>query len=217
MLEIRNLTFGYTKNLIIKDFSLVVKAGERVAIQGKSGSGKSTILRIISGLERVSKGSVWLDGQNMTNIPTFQRNIRYVFQSYALFPHMTVEKNIFYGLKHHERIAHKAFVDKVIQLFNIAHLLKSYPHQLSGGEQQRVAIARSLVTKPKVLLLDEPFSALDAELRASIRQDVLNALSEFNITTILVTHDIEDANAICQRVINLEQISDEMTIKKVSL
>lgn len=203
MLEIKDVSFGYTEDLVISNFSLTVKQGERVAIQGKSGSGKSTILRLISGLEEVKSGHIYLNGNEITNTPTYQRHIGYVFQNFALFPHMTVRKNIQYGIPTKEMEHTQIFMNHLIEMFNIGPLLDKYPHQISGGEQQRVAVARTLVTKPKVLLLDESFSALDTELKESVRRDVLLALDELNITTILVTHDIEDAQALCHRIITI--------------
>lgn len=204
MLKLNNISFGYTKELIINNFSLEIKKGERVAIQGRSGSGKSTILRIIAGLEKPRKGTIYLDDEIINDTPTFKRNIGYVFQDFSLFPHMKIKENILYGMNNKKSDSNKEFFNRLIKMFKIEELLHKYPHQISGGEQQRVAIARSLATKPKLLLLDESFSALDTELKDSVRTDVLNALKEFNITTILVTHDVDDASVLCNRTIILK-------------
>lgn len=202
MIRLENITFEYDKKTPILDhFNLVVNKGEIVAIQGVSGLGKSTILRLIAGLEKVDSGKIFFDDQCVNNVPTNQRNVGFVFQSHALFPHLTVRKNIGYGLFKTSTSKRSELVEEVSKQLNIENLLKRYPHEISGGQKQRVAIARSLVTKPKILLLDEPFTGLDQELKDKIRMDIKKVLDASNITTIIVTHDIDDAKALGARII----------------
>ncbi len=202
MIEVKNIYFEYDKKTkVINDFSMRVDEGEIVTIQGSSGLGKSTILRIIAGLEKPKSGKVLIDNIDITNLPTNRRNVGYVFQNHALFPHLTVRKNIAYGLPNTSD--KEKMIKDVAEKVEVLELLDRYPHEISGGQKQRVAIARSLVTKPKVLLLDEPFTGLDQNLKVTIRRDVQKILNKFNITTILVTHDLEDAKALVSRVIQL--------------
>jgi len=204
MIKLDNVTFEYDKQTpVLKDFNLTVEKGEIVAIQGKSGLGKSTILRLIAGLEKVNNGKIYINDICINDVPTNKRQVGYVFQNHALFPHLTVGKNIQYGLFNKSSIERKQLVEEVSKKVNINELLDRYPHEISGGQKQRVAIARSLVTKPKVLLLDEPFTGLDQELKSKIRTDIREILKTFNITTILVTHDIEDAKALGARIIHI--------------
>ncbi len=204
MIKLDNVTFEYDKQTpVLKDFNLTVEKGEIVAIQGKSGLGKSTILRLIAGLEKVNNGKIYINDICINDVPTNKRQVGYVFQNHALFPHLTVGKNIQYGLFNKSSIERKQLVEEVSKKVNIFELLGRYPHEISGGQKQRVAIARSLVTKPKVLLLDEPFTGLDQELKSKIRTDIREILKTFNITTILVTHDIEDAKALGARIIHI--------------
>ena len=204
MIKLNNVTFEYDKQTpVLKDFNLTVEKGEIVAIQGKSGLGKSTILRLIAGLEKVNNGKIYINDICINDVPTNKRQVGYVFQNHALFPHLTVGKNIQYGLFNKSSIERKQLVEEVSKKVNIFELLGRYPHEISGGQKQRVAIARSLVTKPKVLLLDEPFTGLDQELKSKIRTDIREILKTFNITTILVTHDIEDAKALGARIIHI--------------
>lgn len=204
MIEIKNLSFEYDKKTqVLDDFTMTVQTGEIVAIQGKSGLGKSTILRIIAGLETPNSGKVFIDGVDITSLPTNKRNVGYVFQNHALFPHLTIRKNIGYGLVHTSN--RMEVIQEIAKKVEVEDLLDRYPHQISGGQKQRVAIARSLVTKPNVLLLDEPFTGLDQSLKSQIREDILKILMDFNITTILVTHDIEDAIALKSRIISIEK------------
>lgn len=204
MITLKNITFAYDKNTkVLSDFSLNVAPGEIIAIQGRSGQGKSTILRIIAGLEQPLSGDVYIDQERINDIPTNKRNVGYVFQNHALFPHLSIRKNIEYGLQGFSKIKRQELVEEIADKVEISELLDRYPHEISGGQKQRVAIARSLVVKPKVLLLDEPFTALDQELKQTIRQDIRHILELFKITTILVTHDIADAEALNAKVINL--------------
>jgi len=202
MIRLENVSFEYDKKTpILYDFNLTVKEGEIVAIQGRSGLGKSTILRLIAGLEKVDSGKIYFDQVCINDLPTNQRSIGYVFQNHALFPHLTIGKNIAYGLFKENASERKTLVEEVSQKLSIQDLLGRYPHEISGGQKQRVAIARSLITKPKVLLLDEPFTGLDPELKIQIRMDIKKILKTSNITSIIVTHDIDDAKALGARIV----------------
>ncbi|MCR8685470.1 ABC transporter ATP-binding protein [Campylobacter ureolyticus] len=187
-LELKNISFSYKKDQnLISNLNFSLQKGKRLAILGESGSGKSTILRLISGFENLDSGEIWLNGQNITFLPPNKRNIGYLFQDYALFPHLKVWQNIGFGIKND-----KKRVDEMLELIRMSEYRDLYPHALSGGQQQRVALARALAIKPKLLLLDEPFSALDADLRTKIRTDIKEILDSLEITSILVTHDLDD-------------------------
>lgn len=204
MLSLENISFSYdNKTKVLEHFNLEVEEGEVLAIKGPSGCGKSTILRLIAGLESVQTGTIKLDGNDITKIPTNKRNIGFVFQSLAIFPHLTVRKNIEFGLKNMTKSEKDALVEDIAEKVDIKEMLDRYPHQISGGQKQRVAIARSLIVKPKVLLLDEPFTALDEDLKEHVRKDIKRILDLFNITTVLVTHDKTDAIALNAKIINL--------------
>lgn len=209
--EIKNLYFKY-KNAqedTIKDFTLNIAEGEILSILGKSGSGKSTVLRLLAGLERPSQGVIKINNQVMVNQNSFlfpeNRGVGMVFQDYALFPHMTVEQNIKYGLKRLSKKEQDERVKEVLQLVNLEDLKKRYPYELSGGQQQRIALARALAPKPSILLLDEPFSNLDADLQIKIRDELKIILKKAGITSIFVTHDREDAKALADSVVVLEK------------
>ncbi|MEM1679333.1 MAG: ABC transporter ATP-binding protein [Ignisphaera sp.] len=183
--------------------SFDVERGEYIVILGPSGCGKTTLLRIIAGLYDPDEGSIVIDGRDVTPLPPHKRGVSLMFQSYALFPHMNVMENIVYGLKVKKVPLNDARrkVKEIASLLGIDDLLDRYPHQLSGGQQQRVALARALVVEPKVLLLDEPLSNLDAKIRARIRHELRNLLRGLKITTIHVTHDQEEAMALADRII----------------
>lgn len=204
MLRIENLSFSYNKkDVILHEFNLALKQGEIVTIKGPSGCGKSTILRLIAGLEQVEHGSIYINEKLMNNVPTHKRNVGFVFQSLAVFPHLTVFDNIAFGLTVQTKQQKKELVYEIAKKVDLEDMLDRYPHEISGGQRQRVAIARSLIVKPNILLLDEPFTALDEELKASVREDIKRILDSFKITTILVTHDINDAIALDSKVIEL--------------
>ena len=188
MLSLKNINFYYGKNKILDDVSFNVDKGEIIAVLGSSGSGKSTLLNIICGLETVSSGSIFLNGKDITNLECEKRNIGLVFQDYALFPHLTVEKNVGFALKSSK----DPIIDSMLDLVKMKNFKKRYPYELSGGEKQRVAIARSLAAKPSILLLDEPFSNLDANLKEEVKKDIKEILKKSNTTAVIVTHDIED-------------------------
>jgi iron(III) transport system ATP-binding protein len=203
MLKVDNISFGYDQNLIINNFYLDVKKGECIGIKGNSGTGKSTILRLIAGLEKTMSGKIIIDGKDVTDTPTFNRNVGYVFQSFGLFPHLSVKNNILFGIKHLPKNERQKKLKNVVKMLEIDKYLDRFPHELSGGQKQRVAIARSLVLDPKVLLLDEPFSSLDSEIKEKIRVEIKTILNKVGITTILVTHDIQDSNVICDRIVEI--------------
>ena len=185
---------------VLNNISLTLKKGEFATLLGQSGCGKSTLLRSIAGLEGVDVGRILIDGKDITNLSPRQREVGMVFQSYALFPNMTVFDNIAYGLKMKKVKNIKSRVKKMIDMVDLIGKEESYPHQLSGGQQQRVALARALVMEPKVLLLDEPLSALDAKIRKSLQKELKRIQKELDITTIFVTHDQEEAMTMSDRI-----------------
>jgi ABC-type Fe3+/spermidine/putrescine transport system ATPase subunit len=200
--SVRGLSKSFKKTRVLEDVSFDVAAGEALVLLGASGSGKTTILRIIAGLEQPDSGSVIMHGKDVTDLPARERGVGVIFQSYALFPRMTVEKNIGYGLR--IRGARRREVrDKVARLLELVHLedhRKKYPQQLSGGQQQRVAIARTLAYEPQVLLFDEPFGALDAQTRIRLRREIRGLLRKVNVTAIFITHDQEEALELGDRI-----------------
>ncbi|MGE7903261.1 ABC transporter ATP-binding protein [Peribacillus sp. NPDC094092] len=197
---IDQVTKGYENQVVLNDISLILKKGEFATLLGQSGCGKSTLLRSIAGLDGVDIGRILIDGKDITNLSPRQREVGMVFQSYALFPNMTVFDNIAYGLKMNKVKNVKSRVKKMIDMVDLIGKEDSYPHQLSGGQQQRVALARALVMEPKVLLLDEPLSALDAKIRKSLQKELKRIQKELDITTIFVTHDQEEAMTMSDRI-----------------
>ena len=197
---IDQVTKGYENQVVLNDISLTLKKGEFATLLGQSGCGKSTLLRSIAGLEDVDVGRILIDGKDITNLSPRQREVGMVFQSYALFPNMSVFDNIAYGLKMKKVKNIKSKVKKMIDMVDLIGKEESYPHQLSGGQQQRVALARALVMEPKVLLLDEPLSALDAKIRKSLQKELKRIQKELDITTIFVTHDQEEAMTMSDRI-----------------
>ncbi|NHC41725.1 ABC transporter ATP-binding protein [Bacillus sp. MM2020_1] len=197
---IDQVTKGYDNQVVLNNISLTLNKGEFVTLLGQSGCGKSTLLRSIAGLEDVDVGRILIDGTDITNLSPRQREVGMVFQSYALFPNMNVFDNIAYGLKMKKAKNIDSRVKKMIEMVDLNGKEKSYPHQLSGGQQQRVALARALVMEPKVLLLDEPLSALDAKIRKNLQKELKRIQKELDITTIFVTHDQEEAMTMSDRI-----------------
>src|ERR1700682_1155287 len=197
------LTKRYEDALAVDSINLHVAAGEFVSFLGPSGCGKTTTLRMIAGFDLPTSGRITLDGADITERPPNQRNVGMVFQSYALFPNMTVGENVGFGVKVAKKPASeiKQRVDEMLNLIKLPALGNRYPYQLSGGQQQRVALARALAIKPQVLLLDEPLSALDAKIRASLRGEIRDLQRKLGITTIYVTHDQEEALAMSDRIV----------------
>lgn len=191
----------------LDQISLEMDSGELVALLGPSGCGKTTLLRIIAGLESADTGRIYLDGQDATDVPVRERGIGFVFQNYALFPSMTVADNISFGLRMLPKAErpHKAHIAKTVaellDLIQLGSLADRYPAQLSGGQRQRVALARALAIKPKVLLLDEPFGALDAKVRKELREWVRELHHELKITSVFVTHDQDEAAEVADRIV----------------
>ena len=202
-LDIEHLHKQFTTLTAVADFNLQVKQGEFISLLGSSGCGKTTALRMIAGFEPPTGGKITLNGQEITRKAANQRNIGMVFQSYALFPNMTVADNIGFGLRIKKQSPEKiqSRVNELLNLIQLPDKGPSYPYQLSGGQQQRVALARALAIEPQVLLLDEPLSALDAKTRVELRQEIRNIQQQLNMTTIYVTHDQEEALSLSDRIV----------------
>ncbi len=195
-----NLSFGKTH--VLKGIDLHINAGEFFAFLGPSGCGKTTLLRLLAGFETAQTGKVIIGDQEMSYLPPWQRNLGMVFQSYALWPHMTIRKNVAFGLEERRvpRDQIKERTNRALELVGLLDLADRRPSQLSGGQQQRVALARTIVVEPQVLLLDEPLSNLDAKLRIQMRHELLDLQRKLSITTIFVTHDQEEANTMADRI-----------------
>jgi putative spermidine/putrescine transport system ATP-binding protein len=204
-LELRGVSKSFGSVTAVKGFSLEIQKGSLVSFLGPSGCGKTTTLRMIAGFETPDEdgGAVLLDGEDITRLPPNRRDIGMVFQSYALFPNMSVRGNVAFGLRMHRLSRQDADrrVAEMLELVRLEETAHRYPHQLSGGQQQRIALARALAIRPRVLLLDEPLSALDAEVRVALRGEVRRIQSELGITTVYVTHDQEEALSISDRVV----------------
>ncbi|MBI1170779.1 ATP-binding cassette domain-containing protein [bacterium] len=202
-LDLSGLRKSYGANAVVKSFDLTVEKGEFVSLLGPSGCGKTTVLRMVAGFETPSAGTVRIDGQEVTGLKPNQRNIGMVFQAYALFPNLTVAQNVAFGLKIKGMPAGETRdrVADMLRLIGLPEMGSRYPFQLSGGQQQRVALARALAPQPRVLLLDEPLSALDAKIRVSLRAELREIQQKLGITTIFVTHDQEEALSISDRVV----------------
>jgi len=201
-LELEHITKYFGRTAAVMDISLSVEQGEFLTLLGPSGCGKTTILRMVAGFETPSAGNILLDGDDITNRSASKRPMGMVFQSYALFPHMTAEQNIAFGLsiKRTPRDVITRRCAELLDLVGLSDKGRSFPHQLSGGQQQRVALARALAVEPKVLLLDEPLSALDAKVRVSLRNEIRRIQQQLKMTAIYVTHDQEEALAISDRI-----------------
>lgn len=198
----KNINKSFGSNHVLKGIDLEVKKGELLTLLGPSGCGKSTLLRCLAGLEDVQEGVILLEDQEITHVDARLRQIGMVFQQYSLFPNMTVEQNLVFGLKIKKisKAEIKREVDGVLKMVGLEDKASAYPSQLSGGQQQRVALARAIVTKPKVLLLDEPLSAIDAKLRKSLQVEIRRIQKDLNITTIFVTHDQDEAMVMSDRI-----------------
>ena len=201
-LQIKGLVKKFGDNYAVKHIDLNIDQHEIFALLGSSGCGKSTLLRMLAGMETPTEGSIILDGQDITKLAPYDRPINMMFQSYALFPHMTVAQNIAFGLKQDKVPADeiKVRVDEMLRLVQMSQYAQRKPHQLSGGQQQRVALARSLAKRPKLLLLDEPLGALDKKLRQQTQLELVNTLEKVGVTCIMVTHDQEEAMTMASRV-----------------
>jgi spermidine/putrescine transport system ATP-binding protein len=202
MVELRGVTRRFGNVVAVDDVSLQIAAGEFLTLLGPSGCGKTTLLRLIAGFDSPTTGTVWLEGADVSRLPPYRRPVNQVFQSYALFPHLTVAENVGFGLKM-QGVAKTETAERVQQalaLVSLAGLDARRPHQLSGGQKQRVALARALVCRPKVLLLDEPLSALDAKLRLTMQLELKRLQRQLGITFVFVTHDQEEALTMSDRI-----------------
>ena len=201
-LQIRQLTKRFGDVVAVDAVSLAVKKGEIFALLGSSGCGKSTLLRMLAGFEKASSGTIFLGGVDIATFPPYRRPINMMFQSYALFPHLSVWDNIAFGLKREgmAKAPMRARVDEMLGLVQLRELAQRKPHQLSGGQQQRVALARSLAKRPQLLLLDEPLGALDRKLREQTQFELVNIIEEVGVTCVMVTHDQEEAMTMASRI-----------------
>lgn len=206
-LELKNISKKFSGVVAVDDFTLDIKKGSLVSFLGPSGCGKTTTLRMVAGFEQPDSGTIRLDGVEITSVPPNKRDIGMVFQAYALFPNLTVSQNVAFGLEMRKKPASeiKKTVDQTLEMVRLQETAKRYPHQLSGGQQQRIALARALAIKPRVLLLDEPLSALDAKVRVALRGEIRRIQSELAITTIYVTHDQEEALSISDQVVVMDK------------
>jgi iron(III) transport system ATP-binding protein len=201
MFKAENISINFSNQVILDEANFAINEGEIIAMLGDSGSGKSSVLKFLAGLNNNQKGNVSLDGENLTIdgvhiVSPDKRNIGMVFQDYALFPHMNVKKNIEFGISHLSRRERKSILESLLSLIELEGIEKKYPHQLSGGEQQRVALARALAKKPKLLLMDEPFSSLDARHKKDLIAKVRDILKKTNTASIFVTHDKKEASGL---------------------
>ena len=200
MLELKNVKKSYDGTVVLKNISLDIGEGEIVSILGPSGCGKTTLLNLILGIVDADGGRIIFNGEDLTDVPMEKRGFNIVFQDYALFPNLNVYQNITYGLRNKPEISSKEEVEELIRLLGLEEHLTKRLGQLSGGQKQRVALARTMVMKPKILLLDEPLSALDGVIKESIKDRIRTIAKEYNLTTIIVTHDPEEALTLSDRV-----------------
>ena len=207
LLKIDRVTKKFDETVAVDDVSLSIHQGEIFALLGGSGSGKSTLLRMLAGFERPTEGRIFLDGQDITDMPPYERPINMMFQSYALFPHMTVEQNIAFGLKQDglPKAEIEERVKEMLGLVQMTQYAKRKPHQLSGGQRQRVALARSLAKRPKLLLLDEPMGALDKKLRSQMQLELVQIIERVGVTCVMVTHDQVEAMTMAERIAIMHQ------------
>ncbi|MBB4577242.1 ABC transporter ATP-binding protein [Rhizobium lentis] len=213
VVSLRNIRKTYGDYVAVENFSLEMHHGEIVCLLGPSGCGKTTTLRMVAGFVEPTGGAVLISGNDVTVAPPYRRDTGMVFQSYGLFPHMTVEQNIAFGLDNRkmEKAAKRRRVDEMLNLTELEAMRRRYPKELSGGQQQRVALARALAVRPAVLLLDEPFSNLDAQLRLRLREEMHSLIKRVNITTLFVTHDQEEALAIADKIVVMSKGAVEQT------
>ena len=208
ILEIRNLSHAYNQaSSIIKDFNFSLKKGEIVSILGPSGIGKTTLLRVVAGLEDVMDGEIIISDKVASKknflLPPEKRNLGLVVEDRALFPHLNIEKNVMFGISHIQE--RESLAQEYLGLFKVADLSKKYPHEISAGQQQRVAFARALITNPDILLLDEPFGALDKNLKEELHDETKKIFKNKNLSVLLVTHDEEEAKHFSDRIIEFQE------------
>lgn len=203
-IELKGVTYRYALGGV-DNVSFVLPQGDIACLLGPSGSGKTTLLKLISGFLQPQHGEIHFNGEDVSRIAPQKRHVGLVFQQHALFPHLTVEKNILYGYTGKDKQKGEELLSKILEDFHISGHRKRYPHQISGGEQQRVALARAIASEPSILLMDEPFSSLDKGLREQVRQECLNIIRARNLTTLIVTHDEEEAEQIGDHIIRLNK------------
>ncbi len=217
MLTLKHINKSYGNRTILSDISLSIRKGEIVSILGPSGCGKTTLLNLILGLTQATSGKIMFDGEDLTNVPMQKRGFNIVFQDFALFPNLNAYDNIIYGLRNNPSASTPEEVNELIDLLGLRKHLNQRIDELSGGQKQRVAIARTLVLKPRILLLDEPLSALDGLIKESIKERIRTIARQFELTTLIVTHDPEEALTLSDRVLiinngRIAQFADPMTI-----
>lgn len=219
LLSIRNVAKSFGRNVVLRNVSLEIAEGEFLTILGESGSGKTTLLRIIAGFETADSGELWMGADRLDQQPPYRRRVNTVFQNYALFPHLTVEQNVGYGLRVAKRPGAEITerVVEALQMVKMSAYAKAKPSKISGGQQQRVALARALVNRPRLLLLDEPLSALDANLRRQMQVELKSLQREVGISFVFVTHDQEEAMVMSDRIAllrsgELEQVAEPREI-----
>jgi spermidine/putrescine ABC transporter ATP-binding subunit len=219
LLEVREVSKSFGTREVLKHISLEIAAGEFLTLLGESGSGKTTLLRLIAGFEQPSSGEIWMSGERLDTLPPYKRRVNTVFQSYALFPHLTVQENVAYGLEVSGATKSEipGRVNEALQMVKMQEFAASRPAKLSGGQQQRVALTRALINRPKLLLLDEPLSALDANLRKQMQVELKSLQREIGITFLFVTHDQDEAMALSDRIAllkdgGLEQVASPREI-----
>lgn len=204
-IELQNVTFRYALGGV-SGLSFTVRHGQIACLLGPSGSGKTTVLKLLGGFLKPQEGQILMGGEVMAGsrfVPPQQRHIGLVFQQHALFPHFTVAQNILFGCREPDAVARTALLDGLLASFHIARHQHRYPHHISGGEQQRVAIARAMASAPRLLLMDEPFSSLDKNLREQVRQECVEVIRARGLTTLIVTHDEEEASLLADQIIRL--------------
>jgi len=221
VLTLENISVAYGKNVVVNNVSLQLKKGEIGCLLGPSGCGKTTVLRSIAGFEPLQSGAITMNGHLVSdtnnNLPPEKRNIGMVFQDFALFPHLNIEDNIAFGLTHLKKAEQQQRIKQLLEMIGMEGFASRYPHELSGGQQQRIALARAIAPKPELLLMDEPFSSMDIELREELAKEVREILNAENITAILVTHDQKEAFVIADNIGvmkdgNLLQWTDDYTL-----
>ncbi|MCQ2572467.1 MAG: ABC transporter ATP-binding protein [Treponema sp.] len=205
ILRLDEISFSYEKNEIINNFSLSVERGTFTTLLGPSGCGKTTLLRLMAGFLKPSAGKIFINGNDVTNVSVEQRKIGFVFQDYALFPHMTVKQNLLFGFGTKEKKTHFSDMETICSSLGLSKFLERYPHELSGGQQQRVALGRTLMMKPEIILMDEPLSSLDAKLRIRVREELMEIQKKIGITTVYVTHDQEEALSLSDKIAVINQ------------